>query len=64
MPLMQEILQNVGMTTMAEKSLRAKAIDTIGSMIIAITDCEEKDTFKASVLQIAEYLAKLIQSGL
>jgi len=26
------------MTTMPEKQLRAKAIDTIGSMIISVTD--------------------------
>ena len=64
MPMMQEILQKVGMTTMPEKQLRAKAIDTIGSMIISVTDSEEKDHFKASVMTIADYLAKLIQSGL
>ncbi len=61
---MQEILQKVGMTTMSEKQLRAKAIDTIGSMIISVTDSDQKDQFKASVIAIADYLAKLIQSGL
>lgn len=60
MPLMQEILEKVGQTTMAEKQLRAKAIDSIGSIIIAVTDSEQKDEFKTSVLATAEYLSKLI----
>jgi hypothetical protein len=63
-PLMQEILEKVGQTTMSEKQLRAKAIDSIGSIIIAVTDSDQKDEFKASVSSIAEYLSKLIQSGL
>ena len=49
---------------MSEKQLRAKAIDSIGSIIIAVTDSDQKDEFKASVSSIAEYLSKLIQSGL
>jgi hypothetical protein len=32
----------VGGETMEDKKLRAKAIDTIGSMIIAVSDCEDK----------------------
>jgi hypothetical protein len=49
---------------MAEKQLRSKAIDAIGSIIIAVTDSEQRDDFKASVLSVTEYLSKLIQSGL
>ena len=36
MPLMTEVLTNVPMETMSQKKLRAKAIETIGSMIIAV----------------------------
>lgn len=60
MPLMLEILEKVGQATMPEKSLRAKAIDTIGSIIIAVTDADDRDQFKASVMNVAEYLTKLI----
>lgn len=64
MPLMLEILEKVGQASMAEKSLRAKTIDTIGSIIIAVTDAEDRDQFKDSVMNVADYLTKLIQSGL
>lgn len=50
MPLMTEILQNVGTENMQDKKLRAKTIDTIGSIIIAVSDCEDKDKFKGSVI--------------
>lgn len=60
MPLMLEILEKVSQATMPEKSLRAKAIDTIGSIIIAVTDADDRDQFKASVMNVAEYLTKLI----
>jgi hypothetical protein len=36
----------------------------MGSIISAVTDCEDKTPFKASVNSVAEYLSKLIQSGL
>ena len=49
---------------MPEKQLRSKAIDTVGSIIIAVTDSDERDSFKLSVISVAEYLSKLIQSGL
>ena len=49
-PLMIEILEKVGQSSMPEKQLRAKAIDTIGSIIIAVTDSDQKDAFKASVM--------------
>jgi len=34
---------------MEDKKLRAKTIDTIGSIIIAVSDCDDKDAFKESV---------------
>lgn len=60
MPLMLEILEKVGQASMAEKSLRAKTIDTIGSIIIAVTDADDRDQFKDSVMNVADYLTKLI----
>lgn len=42
MPMMKEILQNVGTQNMTDKKLRAKAIESIGAMIIAVADCEDK----------------------
>ena len=52
MPMMSEILCNVGNITMSDKKLRAKAIDTIGSIIIAVSDCEDKTPFTQGVHQI------------
>jgi hypothetical protein len=40
MPLMMQILQNVGNVEMQDKKLRAKTIDTVGSIIIAVSDCD------------------------
>jgi len=57
MPLMTEILQNVGCESMEDKKLRAKTIDTMGSIIIAVSDCDDKEVFKASVIQVTAYLA-------
>ena len=57
MPLMTEILQNVGSETMEDKKLRAKTIDTMGSIIIAVSDCDNKDVFKGSVIEVTSYLA-------
>ena len=63
MPMMIEILQNVGTTNISEKKLRDKTIDTIGSIIIAVSDCEEKINFQQGVCEITEFLAKALQSG-
>ena len=60
MPLMTEILQNVGTETMQDKKLRAKTIDTIGSIIIAVSDCEDKEKFKNSVIQVTAYLVQML----
>lgn len=52
MPMMKEILVNVGNVTMSDKKFRAKAIDTIGSIIIAVSDCDDKAQFAAGVHDI------------
>jgi hypothetical protein len=39
-PMMAEILGNVDSSNMGNKKLRAKAIDTIGSIFSAISECE------------------------
>ena len=64
MPLMTEILQNVGSETMEDKKLRAKTIDTMGSIIIAVSDCDNKDVFKGSVIEVTSYLAQMLHSGM
>ena len=57
MPLMNEILQNVGSESMEDKKLRAKTIDCMGSIIIAVSDCDNKEVFKTSVVQVTDFLA-------
>lgn len=37
---------------MHDLKLRAKAIDTIGSIIIAVSDCEDKEPYSAGVKEI------------
>ena len=46
MPMMKEILLNIGSSTMQDKKLRAKTIETIGSIIIAVSDCDDKTPFE------------------
>lgn len=58
MPMMMEILQ-----TVQDKKFRAKAIDTIGAIIIAVADCKDKTPFAASVKQITETLAQALHAG-
>ena len=50
----------MGSETMEDKKLRAKAIDTIGSMIIAVSDCEDKSQFSASVKEVTTHLMAII----
>jgi len=64
MPLMTEILTNVGTKTMSEKNLRAKAIDSIGSMIIAVSDSENADKFHGSVVEVTQHLTNLLKGKL
>lgn len=56
MPMMNEILMKVGQTTMQEKKLRAKAIETIGAIFIAVADCKDKTPYAAGVKEITEKL--------
>jgi len=56
MPMMKEILQNVGNVTMQDKKLRAKAIETIGSIMIAVAECEDKSPYAAGVKELTEML--------
>lgn len=60
MPMMKEILSNVNSASMQDRKLRAKAIDTIGSIIIAVSDCEDKAPYTAGVMEITDLLAKLL----
>jgi hypothetical protein len=41
MPMMLEILNNVGMTTIEQKTLRARTIDSMGFMIEAVSELKE-----------------------
>ena len=49
---------------MDAKKLRAKAINTIGSIITSVSENEDKEPFKANVLEITQHLATLLQSRL
>lgn len=64
LPMMNEILANVGSATMQDKKLRAKTIDTIGSMIIAVSDCDDKSPFEPGIHRITQTLAQQLQLGL
>ena len=50
-PMLTQLLTTVQPTTMEAKKFRAKVIETIGSIIISVTDAE-KEPFKPSVLEI------------
>jgi hypothetical protein len=63
MPMMTEILQNVGSDTLEGKKLRAKTLDTIGSIIIAVSDCEDKAPFQASITEITGFCCQMLQTG-
>lgn len=62
MPLMTEILMNVKGDNIEQKKLRAKAIETMGSMIDAVV--EENEKFKGSVVEITKHLSTMLQGGL
>jgi len=49
---------------MEAKKLRARAINTIGSIITSVSDNEDKAPFKANVLEITQHLATTLQSRL
>lgn len=60
-PLMMQILLNVGTTNQQQMNLRARTIETMGFMIEAVA--EEKVTFLANVTEITNYLVNLLTSG-
>lgn len=60
-PLMMQILLNVGTTNQQQMNLRARTIETMGFMIEAVA--EEKATFLANVTEITNYLVNLLTSG-
>jgi hypothetical protein len=49
---------------MNNKKLRAKAIETIGSIIASVADSEQKETFAQGVTEITTELAKVLQNKL
>lgn len=49
MPMMTEILTNVDQSDMNNKKLRAKAIETIGSIIASVAESEQKESFAQGV---------------
>ena len=58
------LLQTVAGETMEAKKLRARAIQTIGSIITSISDNEDKEPFRAHVLEITQHLSQTLQSRL
>lgn len=54
---MVNLLTTVSASSMESKNLRAKAIQTIGSIITSVSDSEDKTPFKANVLEITQHLA-------
>ena len=60
MPLMMQILDNIGTANMQQMTLRARTIETMGYMIAAVA--EEKEAFKDSVHQIARSLVLVLSS--
>ena len=63
-PMMTDILVNVESSSMNNKKLRAKAIETIGSIISSISEFEQKSSFTESVTGITSELAKILQGKL
>ena len=57
MPMMCQILTSADCTQLEGKKLRAKAIETIGSIIIAVADCEDKTPYTAGVKEVTDKLA-------
>lgn len=62
MPMMYEILNNVGQATLAQKTLRSRTIEAMGFMIEAVA--EEKTAFNENVLKITAQMVTLLNSGL
>jgi hypothetical protein len=64
MPTMIEILKSVDQSNMNNKKLRAKAIETVGSIIASVSQSEHKESFAQGVTEITTELAKTLQSKL
>lgn len=56
-PILVNLLTTVAGDTMEAKKLRARAIQTIGLIITSVSDNEDKEPFKANVLEITQHLA-------
>ena len=61
---MVNLLTSVSADSMEAKQLRARAIQTIGSIVRSVTDCEDKEPFKANVLEITQHLSATLQGKL
>ena len=64
MPYMKDILTNVGQNTMAEKKLRAKAIETMGAIMIAVADCKDKTPYFEGIKDATNMIAQVLNNGL
>lgn len=51
-PIMVNLLTSVAADSMEAKKLRARAIQTLGSIIRSVADNEDKEPFKAPVIEI------------
>jgi hypothetical protein len=49
---------------MGNKTLRAKAIETVGEMFASITDSDKNDSFKDSVKTVTGVLVDMLKGGL
>jgi hypothetical protein len=49
---------------MGNKTLRAKAIETVGEIFASITDCETADSFKDSVQAVTNVMVNMLKGGL
>lgn len=56
-PILTNLLTTVSGDAQDAKKLRARAITTIGSIVTSVTDSEDKEPFKANVLEITQHLA-------
>lgn len=63
-PILVNLLTTVNGDTMDAKKLRARAINTIGSIITSVSDNEDKEPFKANVLEITQHLSTTLQARL
>lgn len=63
-PIMVNLLTSVAADSMEAKKLRARAIQTLGSIIRSVADSEDKEPFKAPVIEITSHLATTIQGRL